>query len=86
MPSETDEAARLSALHGLGILHTPAEALLDSLTRSAAAACAAPMAMLTLIDRDRQWLKAQVGLEGLTVIPRAESLCVAVLESVSRTR
>ena len=74
------ESQRLFALHSLGILHTPAEALLDSLTRTAAAACAAPMAMLTLIDSERQWVKAQVGLDGVSDIPRTESLCTAVLE------
>ena len=79
--AEEAEALRLEALYRLGILDTPSEALLDSLTRSAAAACAAPMAMLTLIDRHRQWVKAQVGLDGVVEIPRAESLCTVVLES-----
>ncbi|MCD6078866.1 MAG: response regulator [Ramlibacter sp.] len=65
-----EESQRLYALHSLGILHTPAEALLDSLTRAAAAACAAPIAALTLIDEDRQWVKAQVGLDGVTEMPR----------------
>jgi PAS domain S-box-containing protein len=49
--------------------------------RSAAAACAAPMAMLTLIDERRQWVKSQVGLDGISEIPRAESLCTVVLET-----
>jgi PAS domain S-box-containing protein len=80
-PGQAREAQRLDALYRLGVLDTPAEALLDSLTRSAAAACAAPMAMLTLIDRDRLWVKAQVGLAGVVQIPRPESLCTTVLES-----
>nr|WP_236600110.1 PAS domain-containing protein [Ramlibacter alkalitolerans] len=53
--------------------------MLDSLARSAAAACATPVALVTLIDRDRQWIKAQVGLEALAEIPRAEALCTTVL-------
>jgi PAS domain S-box-containing protein len=73
------ETRRLDALHRLGVLDTPAEALLDGLTRAAAAACAAPMAMLTLVDRDRQWVKAQVGLGGLSEIPRADSFCTLVV-------
>ncbi|GAB3777725.1 hypothetical protein GCM10028796_57190 [Ramlibacter monticola] len=78
-PSEADEAARLAALHRLGILDTPAEAVLDALVRSAAAACGTPMAAMTLIDRDRQWIKARAGLEGYDEIPRAEALCTTVL-------
>jgi PAS domain S-box-containing protein len=73
------ESQRLYALHSLGILHTPAEALLDGLTRAAAAACAAPMAMLTLIDDQRQWVKSQVGLDGITELPR-DALCTTVLD------
>ena len=76
-----DEARRLDALHRLGILDTPAEALLDSLVRSAAAACATPMAMLALIDDRRQWVKSQVGLDGYGDLPRAEALCALVLET-----
>jgi PAS domain S-box-containing protein len=78
-PSEADEAARVAALHRLGILDTPAEAVLDALVRSAAAACGTPMAAMTLIDRDRQWIKARAGLEGYDEIPRAEALCTTVL-------
>ncbi|MDB5859614.1 MAG: hypothetical protein JWQ76_3303 [Ramlibacter sp.] len=74
------EPARLEALRRLGVLDTPAEALMDSLARSAAAACGAPMAMITLIDEHRQWIKAQVGLPGLAEIPREASLCTAVLD------
>ncbi|MEJ8836895.1 PAS domain-containing protein [Ramlibacter sp. AN1133] len=80
LPSETDEAARLAALRRLGILDTPAEALLDSLARSAAAACGTPMALVTLLDADRQYVKAQVGVPGgLGELPRAEALCTTVL-------
>jgi PAS domain S-box-containing protein len=79
--SAAKEGRRLAALHALGILDTPAEALLDSLVRTAAAACAAPMAMLTLIDHSRQWVKAQVGLDGLGELPRTGSLCASVLDA-----
>lgn len=43
---EEKERRRLQALHALGVLDAPAEALLDALTRSAAAACGMPLAML----------------------------------------
>jgi len=81
-PPPADEAARLAALHRLGILDTPAEALLDTLARGAAAACGTPMAFVTLMDRDRQCIKAQAGTVGLSETPRSEALCTTVLESL----
>lgn len=75
------EDRRVRALHALGILDTPAEALLDALVRGAAAACGAPAAVLNLIDRQRQWTKAQVGLFGPADVPRDDSFCTLVVES-----
>jgi PAS domain S-box-containing protein len=75
------EARRIEALHALAVLDTPAEALLDSVVRSAAAACAAPLAMLNLVDSDRQWTKAHVGMDGYTQMPRGESICTLVVET-----
>ncbi len=68
-----DEDARLEALRRLGVLDTPAEPLFDGLARSAAAACGTPMALIALTDRDRQWIKAQVGLPGVTEFRREAS-------------
>ena len=48
------ESSRLAALRRLDVLDTPADALLDSLTRAVAAACGTPMAALNLIDGERQ--------------------------------
>lgn len=76
----TEEARRLAALDALGILHTPSDALLDTLTRTAASACGVPMAMVTLIDDRRLWVKAQVGLQGIDDIVRDDSLCAVLLE------
>lgn len=74
-----DDAQRIAALRRLGVLDTPSEALLDSLTRAAAAACGTPIAVLNLIDGRRQWTKSQVGLPGLTELPLNESICVLVV-------
>jgi len=79
-PGEREER-RVAALHALGLLDTPAEALLDHLARSAAAVCGTPMAALNLVDRDRQWTKAQAGLRGLVEVPRSASLCTLVVDS-----
>ena len=76
-----DEAQRLSALHDLGVLNTPPEALLDSLTRAAAAACAAPVALLTLVDASREWVKSQAGAQDIGDIRRAEGPGAWVLDA-----
>jgi hypothetical protein len=81
-PPATDrEAQRIEALYSLGILDTPAEALLDSLTRATAAACRTPIALLNLVDRDRLWAKSQVGMPGFGEVPREDSICTLVVES-----
>jgi len=78
--SEADETARVEALQRLGVLDTPAEALLDSLTRSAAATCQAPVALVNLLDRKRQWVKSHAGPD-LPEMPREDSLCSLVVDS-----
>lgn len=80
-PAADREAQRLEALYRLGILDTPAEALLDSLTRATAAACRTPIALLNLVDRDRLWAKSQVGMPGFVEVPREDSICTLVVAS-----
>lgn len=75
------EAQRLAAVRALGVMDTPSEALMDSLVRSAAALTGTPIALVTLIDDARQWIKAKVGLPGLQEIARADTLCTVVLDS-----
>ncbi len=57
------EIARLAALHEYGILDTPAEAAFDRITELAAELFDAPIALVTLIDAERQWMKSAHGLE-----------------------
>ncbi|MDZ4876512.1 MAG: Sensor histidine kinase RcsC [Chroococcidiopsis cubana SAG 39.79] len=57
-----NEAMRLAALNKYQILDTQPEAEFDSLTHFAARICATPIALISLIDRDRQWFKSKVGL------------------------
>jgi two-component system, cell cycle sensor histidine kinase and response regulator CckA len=57
------EAARLAALRHLEILDTPSEPIFDDLTTVASRVCETPIALLTLIDAERQWFKSRVGLE-----------------------
>ncbi|MFM9917451.1 MAG: PAS domain-containing protein [Rhizobacter sp.] len=70
-----NEAACLAALHALEILDSAPEPEFDALTRAAALLCATPIALISLADRDRQWLKSSEGLPGLTEVPRGIGLC-----------
>lgn len=62
-PKPDNEEARLAALRSFDILDSEPERAFDDLVRIAAGICGVPMAAVTLIDRDRQWFKAQVGME-----------------------
>ena len=60
---ETTEAARLAVLARFEILDTAPEPLFDSLTDLAARTFDAPIALISLLDADRQWFKSRVGLK-----------------------
>ena len=72
--SPRNESDRMNAVHACGVLDTLSEAQYDGITRLASAICGTPMASVTLIDRDRQWFKSQVGLTA-TETPRDISFC-----------
>jgi PAS domain S-box-containing protein len=61
-PLPENEAERLAALRGLGILDTPPEPAYDELSALAAYICQTPIALISLVDEDRQWFKSRVGL------------------------
>lgn len=58
-----DEVERLVALRALAVLDTPPDPVFDRLARLASVALEAPIALVTLIDEDRQWFKARVGVD-----------------------
>lgn len=62
-----NEAERLATLRALGILDTDAEPEFDELVMLAATLCGTPIGLVSLVDADRQWFKAAIGL------PRGES-------------
>lgn len=71
---DSPEAARLLELHALDILDTPPEAIFDRLTALAALAFEVPVALVSLVDADRQWFKSCHGL-GLRQTGREVAFC-----------
>ena len=57
-----DEKERIAELHSLGILDTPAEARFDRITRTAARLFNVPIALISLVDTNRQWFKSCQGV------------------------
>jgi two-component system sensor histidine kinase/response regulator len=56
-----NESERIARLRDLGILDTPPESLFDDLTRLAAFVCNTPVALISLVDEERQWFKSKIG-------------------------
>ena len=57
-----DEPARLQALRDLMVLDTPPEERFDRVVRFAAEQLDMPMALVSLVDGERQWFKSRIGL------------------------
>jgi diguanylate cyclase (GGDEF)-like protein len=68
------EDARIAALHGLNILDTPPEERFDRLTRIAKGIFGVRIAVVSLVDTNRQWFKSAAGLDARET-PRDISFC-----------
>ena len=73
-PRPPDESARQRALEDLQLLDTPAEREFDDITLLASFICGTPIALISLVDKDRQWFKSRVGLD-VPETPRDIALC-----------
>jgi len=60
-PKPANEQQRLATLRGYEILDTEPEAAFDDLTLLASCVCQTPIALISLVDADRQWFKSSVG-------------------------
>jgi diguanylate cyclase (GGDEF)-like protein/PAS domain S-box-containing protein len=74
-----DEERRKKALLDLEILDTPAEDAFDDLVALASEICATPISQVSLIDSERQWFKACIGL-GVCETPIAYSFCAQAIQ------
>ena len=74
-----DDAERLAALRRFGILDTAPEVRFDDLVRLAASICGTPMAAVSLVDEDRQWFKARLGLD-VDQTPISDALCAHTID------
>lgn len=69
-----NETARLASLHALNILDTAFEERFDRISRFASQLFDVPIALVSLIDQDRQWFKSAMGLD-VRETPRTISFC-----------
>ncbi len=81
-PIPANDAERVAVLRSLGVLDTPPEVDYDELTQLAAQICEVPIALISLVDQDRQWFKSKVGITG-SETARETSFCAHAINDPS---
>ncbi|MCO8271136.1 GAF domain-containing sensor histidine kinase [Actinoplanes sp. TRM 88003] len=79
--ADAAEQQRLAALRGYGVLDTEPESDFDDIAVLAAQLCRTPIALVSLVDADRQWFKAHIGLD-MCETSREDSFCAHAMYSV----
>jgi len=74
-----EEQLRLAALRATGLLDTSPEDMFDHLTRAVCDALNVPIALVSLVDAERQWFKSRCGLEAQET-PRSVSFCAHAIQ------
>jgi GAF domain-containing protein len=75
----SNDAARVDALQKYAILDSEPEQAFDDLTLLASYVCKTPMALISLVDEDRQWFKAKVGISA-TETSRDIAFCSTAIQ------
>ena len=80
-PFSSREAQRLITLQGTGLLDSDPEERFDRITRLCSTMFDVPISLVSLVTKDKQWFKSNVGLPGATETPRDHAFCAhAILE------
>jgi GAF domain-containing protein len=80
-PLQAPDQDRVAALQKYAILDTEPEQAFDDLTLLASFVCKTPIALISLVDEDRQWFKSKVGLD-TTQTPRDIAFCSTAIQQV----
>lgn len=75
----TNEAERLKRLRELNVVDSTPEAIFHSIAQLASDIAEVEIAAVSLIDHDRQWFKASVGLDHIKEISRADTFCASTI-------
>ncbi len=79
MPMPAPDHDRIAALQKYAILDTEPEHAFDDLTLLASFVCKTPIALISLVDEDRQWFKSKIGLAA-SETPRDIAFCSAAIQ------
>lgn len=80
MQDISEESRRMEQLRDLLILDSAPESMFDSIVKLASDVCGVPIALVSLVDAERQWFKANIGLPGVNETPRDVAFCAHAIQ------